>query len=375
MASIKGFFKEILRHLDNLFDRLQHRIRTIIGWGRQLPLTIHSYRGFGRPDYVRLQGRVLKYKPLHGVNANSRWRSFIDSYRRFGTDEIQGAHLEISIGSQTFSLVTDEEGFFLLDQPIRPELPLSQSHTWHAASLELKRTPWEQVQLQTEAEILLPASNAAFGVISDIDDTILHTHVTSILKLKMLYYTLFKNAAGRRPMQEAASFYQGLHRHPSDNSKNPFFYVSNSPWNLYDLLQDFLSINHFPKGPILLRDFGVPKERTRSGERGHKYETITRILNIYPDLPFLLIGDSGERDADIYLEIAKAYPKRIRNIYIRDVRSPRRAERIAHLIRDATDVNIQLIPHYREAAADAAKRGLLDLEKFEELRKELKRNR
>jgi phosphatidate phosphatase APP1 len=373
MASIKGFFKELLRHLDNLFDRLQRRLRTIRGWGRNLPLTIHTYRGFGRPDYVHLQGRVLKYKPLHGINSNSRWRSFIDSYRRFGTDEIQGAQLNISIGSNTFDVVTDEEGFFLLDRPLRPEVPPSKTNNWKLASVKLKRTPWEQIDLQTEAEILMPSGNAEFGVISDIDDTILHTHVTSILKLKMLYYTLFKNAAGRRPMQEAASFYQGLHQHQAGGSRNPFFYVSNSPWNLYDLLQDFLSINHFPKGPILLRDFGVPKERAPSGQRGHKYETITRILLTYPNIPFLLIGDSGERDADIYLEIAKGYPNRIRHIYIREVKSSRRAERIAHLIRDATDVNIRLIHHYREAAADAADEGLLDMKVFEELREKLKR--
>jgi len=372
MASFKRFFENLLRPVDNFADSLRRRLKTLTGWGRRSPLSIAPYRGYGRPDYIRLRGRVLKYKPLYGATHDSRWKNLIDTYRRFETDEIQDATLEVHIDQHRFELITDDEGYFLLDRPLNEKVDRPADTSWKPAKIILKRTPWREVHLENSAEWLLPSPRATFGVISDIDDTILQTHVTSLLKLKMLYYTLFKNAAGRRPFREVTAFYQALHQQ-SEELHNPFFYVSNSPWNLYDMLQEFMHINHLPKGPILLRDIGVSSVRPAADYRGHKYETIKNILKTYTGLSFLLIGDSGERDADIYLDIAKAFPEQIKGIYIRDVRSPSRANRIAELIRNTTDVDIRLINNYGEAAAHAADKGWIKLDDFEAFREKLKR--
>lgn len=372
MASLKRYFENILRPIDNFFDRLKQRFKSLTGWGKRSPLHVSAYRGYGKRDYIRLRGRVLKYKPLYGAAHNSRWKSLIDTYRRFETDEIQDASLEVHIDQHTFELITDDEGYFLLDRSLNEEVDRPPDTAWKPAKIILKRTPWRKVHLESRSEWLLPSPRATFGVISDIDDTILQTHVTSLLKLKMIYYTLFKNAAGRRPFREVTAFFRALHQQ-SETLHNPVFYVSNSPWNLYDMLQEFMQINHLPKGPILLRDIGISPARPEPGYRGHKYETIEHILKTYPGLSFLLIGDSGERDADIYLDIAKAFPDQIMGIYIRDVRSPRRAERIAGLIRNATDIDIRLIHDYGEAAAHAAGKGWINMEDFEAYREKLKR--
>lgn len=372
MASTKRIFLNFLRHMESFSDKFRSQLKKITGWGRQSPLMVTTYRGFGRENFVHLQGRVLKHKPIYGTNHNSRWKSLIDSYRRFETDEIRDAEVAIWIGSQQFDLQTDEEGFFILDGKLQPPVPRSDASVWKTAAIQLKGTPWRRVNLRTEGEFLIPHPRATFGVISDIDDTILQTHVTSLLKLKMLYYTIFKNAAGRRPFRQVSAFYQALHQQELEEAVTPFFYVSNSPWNLYDLLLEFMELNNLPQGPILLRDIGIPKDKPGRGFTGHKHLMIQQILKTYPELPFLLIGDSGERDAEIYLDIARAFPDRIRTIYIRDVRSPRQAEQIARLIRNSTDVDIRLIHNYGEAAEDAAKKGLLTLDSFEHFREKLK---
>ncbi len=374
MSAFKRFAINLLRKADNWFDDLRHRLRTLTGWGRRAPLTIAAYRGYGRPDYLFVQGRVLKYKLIYGARHNSVWKSFVDSYRRFGSKEIRDAHVKVKFAGHTIEVVTDDEGFFKVSHAIDPPLPPSGPQRWVAANLEIVRTPWNStVDYSGATEVLLPSPEARFGIISDIDDTILQTHVTSLLKLKTIFYTVFKSAAGRKSFNEVAAFYRALQTGVDQETRNPFFYVSNSPWNLYDLLQDFLTLNHLPKGPILLRDFGIPRDRPDRPLPGHKLRTISHLLETYPNFSFLLIGDSGERDADIYLDIAKRYPQRIRGIYIRDVRSRRRAERIARLIRQATDIPIRLIHDYTEAAGDAAEKGLIDLTHFAELKEKFRK--
>ena len=135
------------------------------------------------------------------------------------------------------------------------------------------------------------------------------------------------------------------------------------------MLEEFLSLNGLPNGPILLRDFGIPYQEHPGNYKGHKHSSIVRILNTYPELPFILIGDSGEKDAYIYWAVAQEFPGRIAATYIRDVRSGRRARRIARFI-EKTGADIQMVQDYTQAAGDAARRGLIQLEIFEQFRKE-----
>jgi phosphatidate phosphatase APP1 len=139
------------------------------------------------------------------------------------------------------------------------------------------------------------------------------------------------------------------------------FYVSSSPWNLYDLLDDFLALRGFPAGPLFLRDWGI-----RSPEGGlrdhhtHKLATIKRLLEVYPRLPFLLIGDSGQSDPEIYAEVVRSAPGRVRAVYIRDVsRTPERGAAIAALSRAVTAAGSTLLlaRDSYAVARDAAARG------------------
>jgi phosphatidate phosphatase APP1 len=151
-------------------------------------------------------------------------------------------------------------------------------------------------------------SYARIGVISDIDDTILETGVQRALR--MVVQTVTGSALTRTANPGAPELYRDLAA-----GANPVFYVSSSPWNLHAFLLAFLRHRSFPLGPVLLRDL----LGTRAG-REQKHQRIEEILDLHPDLSFVLLGDSGEKDPEIYADIVRAHPDRIRAVYIREVR-------------------------------------------------------
>ncbi len=359
----------LLRGVSLFLAHLKYYLKLFLSLFGQAPITVLAYRGYGRRDHIFLQGRVLKNKVITTSPTDSVWRNIVNNYKRFGSAEIRSAQLQVRIGSNTFDLVTDREGYFYLDQPLPYPLKPSEKKKWREATVHLVRTRRREINVTRTAKILVPGK-AEFGVISDIDDTILITEVTSLLKLKMLYLTFFKNVNNRQTFQEVEAFFRALQRGKEGNRRNPFFYVSKSPWNLYDFLEDFIELNDLPRGPLMLRDIGLfpqrfPFEMFDRQYRGHKIAAVAHILRMYPDMPFILIGDSGEKDTDIYLTIARAFPQQVQAIYIHDLKNKRGRMRILRLIAESGLDNIKLVRSYREAAEDAEKLGFLDMQIFE----------
>ena len=160
----------------------------------------------------------------------------------------------------------------------------------------------------TALEIRVPGPDAKFGIISDIDDTILETGVQRAAR--MIRTDL-------HPVRPYPVIVPGSTRAlpRSRGGVNPVFYVSSSPWNLHSFVMAFLRHWGFPMGPVLLRDLlGTAAGHEQKGGR------IREILDLHPQLPFVLIGDSGEADPEIYADIVRAYPGRILAVYIREVR-------------------------------------------------------
>ncbi|HQU59112.1 MAG TPA: DUF2183 domain-containing protein [Saprospiraceae bacterium] len=352
-----------LRLIRRAFSELWQSAKLLLGFRPRWPVVIATYRGYGRPDWISLRGRGLKDRRILARNINSRWRALIHNYRRFNSREIPDVQVNVQIGANTFHAVTDEEGYFLIGQALPAPLPVHDGQ-WQAANLSIGAIPGRHVDVQAKAAVLVPPPDASLGIISDIDDTVLKTDVTSILKLKVIYHTMMKSAALRQSFGAAPAFYQALQWGKAGRPVNPVFYVSNSPWNLYDLLEEFLVVNNLPAGPILLRDFGIPYQDRPAGFKGHKHASISQIFWTYPALRFVLIGDSGEKDPYIYRSIAEEFPGRVAAIYIRDVRARRRTRRLARYIRE-TSADIKLVQNYTQAAKDAAFRGLMQWDVFQ----------
>jgi phosphatidate phosphatase APP1 len=315
------------------------------------PLIILPYLGYGTRRSLTVCGRVLEdegFRPA--ADADTRWRNLVRFYQRLESDEVAGARLRARFSGLERETVTDGEGYFSIELKID----------------SLQPRPWQDVELElldpgaahAVARVLVPSPRAKFGVISDIDDTIVASNVTS--KLRLLLTVALTNARTRKPFPGVAAFYRALHA-----GVNPVFYVSKSPWNLYVPLVEYLEVQGFPLGPLMLRDFGFSSSKNR------KTEAIESILAVYPKMKFILIGDSGEQDPEIYAAMVRKFPERVRAIYIRSV-NPKRVRDIEKLAAEVAKTGCQLVlaPDAEPAAAHAAAEGLIQASELRAVRAE-----
>jgi phosphatidate phosphatase APP1 len=332
----------------SLFRRLARRWRD--------PLLILPYLGYGTAAELTVCGRVLEDEGfLPAADADSRWRNLVRFYKRLESDEVPGARLRARFFASEAEATTDREGYFRLS--IAPRGRLGPG-AWQEVQLELLEPLEPRGPVQATARVLVPPKRARFGVISDIDDTIVSSHVAN--KLKMLLTVALSNARTRKPFAGVAAFYRALHA-----GVNPLFYVSKSPWNLYAPLLEYLEVQGLPLGPLMLRDFGLRREKE------HKRKAIEEILATYPGLKFILIGDSGEEDPEIYSDIVQRFPARIRVIYIRSV-DPKRIPAVESLIQEVAKTGCRLVlaPDSELAAAHAAAEGLIQPSELRAVRSE-----
>ena len=321
------------------------------------PVIVLPYLGYGTGERLTVRGRVLQdegFRPARDTEA--RWRNLVAFFKRMESDVIPGARLRARFGKAWLETTSDRQGYFRFDLERAAAKP-----GWNEVSLELARDP----RIRATARVLVPARGAEFGIISDVDDTIVYSNVLS--KWRMVLTLALSNARTRKPFKGVGAFYRALHR-----GVNPVFYVSKSPWNLYAPLVEYLEAQGLPLGPLELRDFGL---RMR---RNHKAEAIGAILGRYPSLSFVLIGDSGEQDPELYAEIVRAHPRRIRAIYIRSV-DPRaeRLQAIEKLVERVAPTGCQLVlaPDSEFAAAHAAGEGLIPAAALSDVRADARADR
>lgn len=339
---------------------MKKRLKKILGRYKNLDqVYIVPYRSYGTYSHLYIKGRVLDNEPMKIVQDQSFFKTIKNTWKQFDSFEIPDALMELIIPQKVnLKELTNDEGYFVFDKTIDEDLSeYASDEGWLEYEVHYRNEVEEKTELinsPARGEFLVPSVEAEYGVISDIDDTILHTGVTSFLKWRLLKNSLLTNAYKRIPLKNAPGLYQKLHKGKSGKNKNPMFYLSNSPWNLYEYLKLFLDYNKFPKGPILLRDFRTPFEGTIKPEKPHKQKEIANILKTYPDMKFILIGDSGEHDASIYTEMAAQYSDRILAIYLRSVKHKKQMERVRSII-DEFDTVPVLMADSSKAAEDHAR--------------------
>ena len=301
------------------------------------------YRGFGRPSEVFVSGRVLANAPHGPIDASDPWwQNAAAMFRHLESDEIPGARLRIRMAQAERHAFTDDEGFYRAW--LTPARPLPATGLWHVVDVEvIEPLHPEAERVTTSGLVLVPPPSARFGVISDLDDTVIRTDATRLLT--MIQRTFLQNARTRLPFAGVAEFYGGLHLGDDGAEANPVFYVSSSPWNLYPVLTEFLEFQTIPLGPLMLRDWGISERGVLPTAHGdHKLGAIRQILDTYPDLPFILIGDSGQEDPEIYRDVVHQYRGRILAVYIRNVTSdPARARAIGELAEEVRSVGSELL--------------------------------
>lgn len=323
--ALHGVVHNIENHFDNLKERLAIRL------GPPASLIILPYLGYGKPQELTLRGRVLRNpRETTAVNNDSLWDNLVDMYGRFASDEVPYPQVRARYGHVEQTVTGDEEGYFFVSLAL-PEPISATGGSWHEIELTLCY-PEPEEPVQAVGRVFVPSPVARFGIISDIDDTIVISHAADLLRMAR---TVFMGSAKTRlPFPGVADFYRALHA-----DKNPLVYLSSSPWNLYDLLVDFFALQEIPLAPLILRDWGITEtELLPTQHKQYKLNALREVLDFYEELPFLLIGDSGQQDPEIYTEVVQMVPGRILAVYIRDV-SPE-VERNTAVLRLAEQVQL-----------------------------------
>jgi len=155
--------------------------------------------------------------------------------------------------------------------------------------------------------------NTGVSVISDIDDTI---KISAVRDRRALLSNTFLRAF--QPVPGMAQFYQAL----AASQPAAFHYVAASPWQLYPALAAGVGSSGFPPGTFHLKAFRWKDRSFRSlfsDPAAYKLAVLEPLLRRFPNRRFVLIGDSGEGDPEIYANLARRCPAQVQRIYIRDV--------------------------------------------------------
>lgn len=336
MIDWKSYIISAVYAVERRFDRL--RLESKLHTGRLKPVEIVPYLRYVTPSTLFLSGRVLEGRGITSPDAlDTIWRNLANTAKRFTSVEISGARVRARFGGRDTVATADEKGFF----EVRLELaqPLQEKTSWHPIELELL---WPRGRGQREVRTtgyVLVSSGTRLGVISDLDDTVVKSSATE--PLKRVCRLLVNNARTMPPFEDVADFYKTLQCGMDGREFNPIFYVSSSPWNLYELLVEFLEWNGIPVGPLILKRWDLA---TIGRRPEHKIESIRRLLSTYPELPFVLLGDSGQSDQDIYHQVAHEHPGRVQAVYIREVKkgeSRARASEVHALAGELRDLGVR----------------------------------
>jgi phosphatidate phosphatase APP1 len=356
--------------VENEFDRLKTRLMRHL---RAKPIMILPYIGHGTRQQLYLRGRVMEDRGISSPKDNDTvWQNLVNTYKRLESNELRYATVRARFGSHTTEVKTNEEGYFEVN--IEPDRELPEDQIFYDIDLELIDFPARAHDLSPIKEtgrVIVPPPDAQFAIVSDIDDTVIRTDVLNILK--MARNTFLRNSRTRLPFTGVAAFYRALQA-GTKNTYNPIFYVSSSPWNLYDMIVDFFDVRNIPIGPLFLKDLGLTREHLiDSGHDKHKTGNIQKLLNTHPALPFVLIGDSSQHDPSIYLDIIRHNPGRVKAVYIRNVSlEEQRSSQIQAYADEAANLGTEmlLVNDTVAAAEHAALSGLIRQEELMAIRLE-----
>lgn len=371
---------------EDLLSEARHDRKQDKGTFRGLQITVH--RGYVANDVAKVHVRVSEAPAESEPSRIPYWGALKTNLRRHAALAVPDLRFDVTIAGVTVAAVTDRRGMAAVSVPVTADLPPG----WHdvlvvaqspstdeagAAEDESGAGTLANAMFQGRGQVLKPDPAIAVGVISDIDDTILRTGMTDALAA--LSRTLLREASGRAAIPGMAPLYRGLARGSGsdalDEPSRPVFYLSAGSWSFYDMLIEFQQAQGFPSGPLFLTDWGPNEDRlTRSG-RAHKRQALRRMLDSYPSMSFVLIGDSGEADPVVYAELAREVPERVRSIVIVlvDPADVDRRDEVAAISEDVTAAGVPMVltRDAAEAAEHLSRMGLCDPATVAQVREQL----
>ncbi|WP_299086823.1 App1 family protein [uncultured Microbacterium sp.] len=279
--------------------RLEHRFHS---WrerrarARGQRPTVSAYPGYGSQEWVRVLGRVLIVPPTRqrGEYASIRgWRSF-------AAVPVGYAQVTVTIEGVSHEVVADRGGV------IDTVLPANLAPGWQTFTMSVENCA------PVETRVFIVADDVRFGVISDIDDTVMVTALPRPFVAAWNSFVVDEHA--RQPVPGMAVLLERLTR---DRVGAPVIYLSTGAWNVAPTLQRFMRRHLFPSGSLLLTDWGPTHDRWFRSGRDHKQENLRRLGTEFPDIKWILLGDDGQHDDALYTAFTSDFPDHVTAVGIR----------------------------------------------------------
>ena len=318
--------------------RLEDRVNALLvarllrrGWEPR----VVGFTGYGRPGWVRVMGRVLLSRPPRpddvdphdapigehlaaaAVSAIRGWRSFLSA-------PVRGTAVDVEVGGAHYRLVSGRGGY--LDARLPADLPAGTHTITMAVGAAAADGPApgspvpsagpdaaEEPATAVEVPVVVVGDDQRLGVVSDIDDTVMVTSLPRPLIAAWNTFVLHEQA--RRPVPGMAQLLTAAAQAPG----TPVIYLSTGAWNIAPTLTRFMARHGFPAGPLLLTDWGPTNTGWFRSGREHKRAALRRLREELPHLRWLLVGDDGQHDPEIYADFAAEEPDAVRGIAIRQL--------------------------------------------------------
>ncbi|MDI2037049.1 App1 family protein [Paenarthrobacter nitroguajacolicus] len=294
--------REQARHIAMRLDDAWLRFQTRLAIRRGRVETVIPYTGYGSTSWVRVLARVVRSDPRDAAGHANPLQESMRGWRNFTSAPVAHAKVKVTINGEVHDVVADRGGV------VDARIPVVLDAGWHTITLQSGNSR------TVEAPMEIVADDADFGVVSDIDDTVM---VTALPRPFLAAWNTFVlNEHARTPTPGMAVLYERIAR---TAPTAPVLYLSTGAWNVAPTLSRFLSRNLYPAGPKLLTDWGPTPDRWfRSGQE-HKRTSLERLAEEFPKIKWLLVGDDGQHDEAIYSEFAQRHPENVRAIAIRQL--------------------------------------------------------
>ncbi|WP_431800775.1 App1 family protein [Microbacterium sp. bgisy203] len=260
--------------------------------------TVAAYPGYGSEEWVRVLGRALIVPPVPTRNRGEY--ASVRGWRAFASVPVGYAQVTVTIDGVSHEVVADRGGV------IDTVLPARLAPGWQPVTMSVEGSE------PTETRVFVVGKEVRFGIVSDVDDTVMVTALPRPLVAAWNSFVLDEHA--RQPVPGMAVLLERLVR---DHPGSPVIYLSTGAWNVAPTLQRFLRRHLFPPGALLLTDWGPTHDRWFRSGKEHKELNLRRLQREFPDIQWMLLGDDGQHDDDLYTAFTSEFPGSVRAVAIR----------------------------------------------------------
>lgn len=297
------------RHLGARVEDAWHIQRVRSARERGWVATILPYKGYGLSSeadgWIRIFARVVMARPgvfEDGQHLAKVIADGVRGWRNFISPPIAGGKVRVEIGGNHYHVEADRGG--VLDVRVAADL----APGWHRVALSTEGSA------PVTAPVFMVDGQTNFGLLSDVDDTVVVTALPRPLLAAWNSFVLSEHARVATPGMAVM-----MERVMRSRPGAPTLYLSTGAWNVAQTLTRFLSRNLYPEGALLLTDWGPTEGRWFRSGMQHKADQLRRLAVEFPHIKWLLIGDDGQHDPHLYAEFARRYPAHVLAIVIRQL--------------------------------------------------------